>query len=485
MLRIVVFLLAAAAAVNAQTLGEAIERVLQASPGLRGVIGIHVVDLSTGATLYERNSRTPLTPASNMKLLTTALALSRLGPDYRFETRVLAPALPSPAGVVASLRIVGGGDPSLSGRAYPYEKNPKNGNPLAGLEDLADQVARMGVKRVGMVIGDDRLYPFDPSPEGWTAGDGTWEYGAPVSALTVHDNALLMTVRPVKTSPLAEVSFLPPTDYFTVSNGLRVGQGLARKVEVARTAGSRVVRISGTSPPNGGASSVLIAIDDPALYAAETFKRLLQDRGVVVRGASRSDHRMPGESFAPPDGAVLARRLSPPLSQILEVVNKVSQNLHAELVLLETARVKRGEASRELAMEEMAAFLSSFGTQPGDMDLFDGSGLSRRALVTPETVTRLLVEMHRTHGEAFRRLLPVAGEDGTLAARFRGAQDAAGIRAKTGTISHVTALSGYAGDDPARRVAFSIISNHQTSPASEVRTAVDTIALEILRKAIQ
>jgi len=229
MLRIVILLLAAMAAVNAQTLGESIESILQASPGLRGVIGIHVVDLSTGATLYERNSRMPLTPASNMKLLTSALALSRLGADYRFETRVLAPALPSPAGVVASLRIVGAGDPSLSGRVYPYEKKPKNGNPLAGLEELANQVVQMGVKRVGMVIGDDRLYPFDPSPEGWTADDGTWEYGAPVSALTVHDNALLLTVRPVRTSQLAEVSFRPPTEYFTVANGLRVKPGLPRK----------------------------------------------------------------------------------------------------------------------------------------------------------------------------------------------------------------------------------------------------------------
>lgn len=484
MLRIVVLLLAAVAGVNAQTLGETIKWILQATPGLRGVTGIHVADLSTGATIYERNSRMPLTPASNMKLLTTALALSRLGPDYRFETRVLAPALPSPAGVVASLRIVGAGDPSLSGRAYPYEKKPADGNPLAGLEDLANQVVQMGVKRVGMVIGDDRLYPFDPSPEGWTADDGTWEYGAPVSALTVHDNALLLTAAPVGTSPLAEVSFLPPTEYFTVWNGLRVGPGLPAKVGVARTAGSRVVRISGTTPPDGEALTEMIAIDDPALYAAETFKRLLEERGVVVRGASRADHRMPGERFTPPEGAILARRQSPPLSQILEVVNKVSQNLHAELVLLETARVKRGEATRELAMEEMAAFLGSIGVEPGDTDLADGSGLSRRALVTPETLTRLLVEMHRTYGEGFRRLLPVAGEDGTLAARFQGAGDAAGIRAKTGTISHVTALSGYAGEDPLRRVAFSIISNHQTAPASEVRSVVDTIALEILRKAI-
>lgn len=479
--RVLFLLLAVVAALPGQPLDEAIEAVVQKSPALRGLIGIHVIHLASGQTLYQRNSRIPMTPASNTKLFSTALALDRLGPDYRFETRVLAPALPSPSGVVASLRIAGSGDPTLSGRAYPYEKKARNGNPFAGLEDLADQVVKMGVRRVGTVIGDDRLNPFDPTPEGWTADDGTWEYGAPVSALTVHDNAILLTIRPSSDSPLAAISFQPPSDYYTVFNALRVGTGLPRKVEVTRAPGSKVVRISGTTPPGGGASTVSIAIDDPALYAATAFKRLLEDRGVVVREA-RAEHRLPGEPYAPPEGAILARRQSPPLVQIIEVINKMSQNLHAELVLLETARVRRGEATRELALEEMADWMSSFGALREESDLFDGSGLSRRALVTPELVARLLVKMHASHGETFRATLPVAGEDGTLSGRFGGAPDAPAIRAKTGTISHVTALSGYAGDDPARRVAFSIISNHQTAPASEVRKAVDTIALEILRR---
>jgi D-alanyl-D-alanine carboxypeptidase/D-alanyl-D-alanine-endopeptidase (penicillin-binding protein 4) len=474
-------LLALASSLHGQSLGDAIEAVIQGNPSLRGVIGIHVIDVATGSTLYERNGRLPMTPASNMKLLSTALTLDRLGPDYRFETRVLAPALPSPSGVVASLRIAGSGDPTLSGRAYPYDKKARNGNPFAGLEDLADQVVKMGVRRVGTVIGDDCLYPSDPTPEGWTADDGIWEYGAPVSALTVHDNAILLTIRPLPASPLAAVSFQPPTDYYTVYNALRVSPGLPRKVEVTRAAGSKVVRISGTAPPGGGASTVSIAIDDPALYAAMAFKRLLEDRGVVVREA-RAEHRLPGESYSPPEGAILARRQSPPLVQILEVINKVSQNLHAELVLLETARIRRGEATRELALEEMAEWMSSFGAIRAESDLFDGSGLSRRTLVTPELVARLLARMHASHGEAFRATLPVAGDDGTLSGRFGGAAGASAIRAKTGTISHVTALSGYAGDDPARRVAFSIISNHQTAAASEVRKAVDTIALEILRR---
>jgi D-alanyl-D-alanine carboxypeptidase/D-alanyl-D-alanine-endopeptidase (penicillin-binding protein 4) len=485
MQRAFLLLLAAAAAAPAQTMCRAIDDVLAGASSLRGPVGIHVVDLTAGAVLCERNSRMPMTPASNMKLLTAALALDRLGADHRFETRVMSPALPSPAGVVASLRIVGGGDPSLSGRSYPYVKDPATVNALAGLEELADQVVKMGVKHVGTVIGDDRLYPFDPAPEGWTADDLMWEYGAPVSALTVHDNALLLTVKPVKTSPLADVTFRPATEYYTVFNGLKVGPGLPRRIEVTRRAGSRVVEIRGTAPAAGGSATVSIAIDDPALYAAETFTRLLRERGVVVRGAARAEHRPPGETYIAPEGAILARRTSPPLVQILEVVNKLSQNLHTELVLLEVARVKQGEASREKGLEEMEAFLTALGVDGGDADLFDGSGLSRRALVTPETVTHVLVSMHRSKGEMFRALLPAGGEDGTLAARFGGARDAAEIRAKTGTISHVTALSGYAGESPARRVAFSIISNHQTATSAEVRALVDTIALEILRRAKQ
>jgi len=471
------------AAAQSAALSSAIESVLAAAPELRGPIGIHVVDLASGSTLYEKNSRMPLTPASNMKLLSTALALDRLGGGFRYETRVLAPSLPSPAGVVAKLRIVGAGDPTLSGRKYPYDKEADSGNPLAGLEDLADQVVKMGVRRVGEVIGDDSLYPHDPTPEGWTSDDGNWAYGAPVSALTVHDNALLVTIKPVETSPLANVETRPATEYYTVFNGLRTGPDLPRRIEVFRQPGSKVVQIRGTTPPGGGAAAVSIAIDDPALYAAMAFKRLLEERGVIVRRAARAEHRLPGEAYRAPEGAILARRTSAPLVQILEVINKLSQNLHAELVLLETARQKRGEASREKAMEEMAAFLGDLGAAESDRDLFDGSGLSRRALVTPETVTRTLARMHASHGEAFVSLLPAGGEEGTLAARFRGAPDAAAIRAKTGTISHVTALSGYAGTDPARRVAFSIILNHQTAPAVEVRKLVDTIALEILRKA--
>lgn len=478
LLRALLFLPLLCSIAAAQTLAESIESVLASAPSLRGIIAIHVTDLTTGAVLYERNAAIPMTPASNMKLFTTALALDRLGADYRFETRVIVPALPSPSGRVSSLRLVGAGDPSLSARAYPYKKGPIEGNPLAPLEDLADQVVRFGVRHIsGPIIGDDTLYPFDPTPEGWTQDDTLWEYGAPVSALTLHDNSLLLRITPVPSQPVPTVTLTPATDYYTIHNTIAVAPDNPRRINIFRRPGSTVLELSGTMPP-GGASTQSIALDDPALYAAETFRRLLIQRGVTVSGPARAAHRQAGTPYTAPEGAIIARRTSPPLIQILEVINKMSQNLHAELVLLETARVRRSEAERSLGMAELSDFLVSLGALDSSFDLHDGSGLSRRALVSAETISRLLAYMHASHGEAFRSTLPIAGADGTLATRFTGSPEAASIRAKTGTISHVTALSGYAGG----RTAFSIISNHQTLPSSEVRAVVDKIALEILRR---
>jgi D-alanyl-D-alanine carboxypeptidase/D-alanyl-D-alanine-endopeptidase (penicillin-binding protein 4) len=471
-------------ALQAQSLEVEIRKALDQPAVQRGVAGIHVVDLDTGRTVFEHNARVPFTPASNTKLFSTALALLRLGPDYRFETTVTAPSRPSANGRVESLRIAGGADPTLSARTYPYRKGPIEGDPLAPLEALAAAVVKAGVRDVaGEIIGDDTLYPWDPYPEGWTVGDTVREYGAPVSALMLHDNALLLTIRPGAAGLPASINIAPPTEHYTFMNLLRVGPGLPRRISVDRATGSRVVVISGTAPPNTGAAVQSIAIDDPALYAAAQFKRILERLGVRVRGVPRAAHRTPGEPFRTPGGTVLASRLSPPLVEVLKVINKVSQNLHAEIVLLETARRLRGDATRQFASEELDVLLEECGAPKDDANFYDGSGLSRRTLITPQTVTRLLARLNASpHRDAFRHLLPIAGEDGTLAARFKGFDAVAGIRAKTGTISHVAALSGYAGGEGSPRLAFSIIANNHTSPAAEIRAAVDTIAVAILRK---
>ncbi|MBI5280087.1 MAG: D-alanyl-D-alanine carboxypeptidase/D-alanyl-D-alanine-endopeptidase [Candidatus Solibacter usitatus] len=469
----------------AQTLEESVEKILAAPAARKAAWGVHVIDLASGRTLYARNAGVPFTPASNTKLFSTALALMRLGPDYRFETRVLGAAPGSAGRMKGDLRLVGGGDPTLSARAMPYQKGPIEGDPLQGLAALADEVVVQGVRVVeGNVIGDDTLWPWQPYPEGWAAGDLAWEYGAAVSALTLNDNAISITVRPGQSPGApAELALRPAVEHFTFLCTLRTEAGAERKITLDRAPGSSVVEIGGAVPPNSAPYSRLIAVEDPARFAAEAFLLLLRARGVSVGGAARTAHRAAGQPYLPPQGVVLARRLSPPLLEIARVVDKVSQNLHAEILLREVGRVKRGQGTAAAGQDEMEEFLLGLGIEKPDFSLEDGSGLSRRTLISPTAVTSLLGYMHQSpHGEAFWSLLPVAGEDGTLSTRFRGVDGASSIRAKTGTISHVAALSGYAGLNGGRRLAFSIIANGATGPAAEVRAVIDRIAVAVMRE---
>lgn len=183
------------------------------------------------------------------------------------------------------------------------------------------------------------------------------------------------------------------------------------------------------------------------------------------------------------DGAArltVARRLSPPLSEIVAVINKVSQNLHAELMLREIGRAKGGRAARSAGVEQLASWLAGLVPDTRELALVDGSGLSRQALASPRVLTAVLRAMAASaEGEVFSQSLPAAGVDGTLSARFRGLGDASAIRAKTGSVRHVAALSGYATQKTGR-LAFSIVANHATAPAQEIRAAIDRIGMAIL-----
>lgn len=495
MRRAAVSLLLLAWCAAAGTLGERIEQILAESPAAgRAVWGIRVVDAATGALLLDRNGDRFFVPASNAKVLTVALALDRLGPDHRFRTRVAADAEPDPQGTVrGDLRLIGGGDPTLSGRPVPYQRGARNGDPLQPIEEMADTLVARGLKRIaGGIVGDDTAYVWAPHPEGWAESDGTWEYGAPVSSLAVNDNAVTLTVRPGRrTGEAASVQLRPAIDYFTVDNRVRtVTQGETR-VEVERAPGSRQLRLWGTVSIRNGASIKLLAVDDPALFAARALHEALVRRGIAIHAPPTARHRYANEvpdlrrgstaADPQPAGVVLAERVSPPLVETLTVVNKLSQNLHAEMALREVGRIRRGIGSREAGLEELKAFLAQAGVPESDYRIEDGSGLSRLTLLTPSVLTRVLVFMYGSeHREAWLGLFPVAGEEGTLSGRFAGAPEARRIRAKTGTLTGVSALSGYAETGSGRIVAFSILANNFRAPASEIRLAIDKIAMSLL-----
>jgi D-alanyl-D-alanine carboxypeptidase/D-alanyl-D-alanine-endopeptidase (penicillin-binding protein 4) len=235
----------------------------------------------------------------------------------------------------------------------------------------------------------------------------------------------------------------------------------------------------------------LLAIDDPALFAASALLDALGRRGITVSGRAVASHhyadepadtRPDGNPYVPTGQVELARRVSPPLVESLRIINKVSQNLQAELVLREVARVQRNEGSLEAGLEELKAFLAEAGIEESEYNLADGSGLSRLNLITPAAVIKILRYMYASeHRQEWLDLLPVGGEDGTLSWRFRGISEARRIRAKTGTLSHVGALSGYAESRQGDLVAFSILVNNYNGPSSEMRRLIDKICTLVIQ----
>jgi D-alanyl-D-alanine carboxypeptidase/D-alanyl-D-alanine-endopeptidase (penicillin-binding protein 4) len=456
--------------------------------------GVQVVKLNEEATvLYRRNADRYFTPASNTKLYSTALALLRLGPDYRFETVVGTAASIDNGRIAGDLVLVGGGDPSMSWRAYPFVKGPSTVQrpPLTAIEELAAAIVDRGIRRIdGGIVGDDTRWPHSPYPEGWAFDDGVWEYGSPTSALTINDNAIKLTVEPgPEAGSLARLTLLPALEYYWIDNRVVTQEG--GRLEVARMPGSRQLRLTGRISPRSSGRVELLAIEDPAHYAAFALHDALTRRGVSIGEAPSARHRAEDHPYVDPlPTTVLARRQSPPLSEILQVVNKVSQNLHAEMILRETAFRIRREGTASAGVEELRLLLASIGVEKDAVDFRDGSGMSRLALTTPETTIRLLRHMWNSpHRDLWAATLPVGGEDGTLENRFQVKRrpgqprypDASAVRAKTGTLTHVTALSGYIRSKTHGPVAFSIMVNNTTARSSEIRAAVDRIALEIAR----
>lgn len=475
-------------------LAERVAKLLASSEGARSAFwGIQILDLPSGNTLYELNPDRLFVPASNTKLFTAALALTRLGPDFTFHTRVLADAAPDAAGVIhGTVRLVGGGDPNLSPRAIPYRMGPVAGNPLAAIEELADQVAARGVRRIeGDIAGDDTWYVFEPYAEGWAIEDPRFDYGTAVSALALHDNAFTLAIRPgAREGDPAALLPRPPVEYYDFDNRIRTSAGGERKIQLYRDPGQRQVRLWGSIPLRDRGEDLVLGIEDPALYAAQAFRQALENRGIAVAGRSVAIHLFPddvpnlaGPAPPPPEpvGFELARRDSAPLLEDLRITAKASQNLHAEMALRAVGRARRGVGSREAGLEDLKALLGEIGIDPEAYSLNDGSGLSRPNLVTPAAVVKLLRYMYSSPDRGrWISLLPVGGQDGTLSGRFGEGPAAGRIHAKTGTLSHVTALSGYIERPGGEWAAFSILVNNYGAHAADIRGVVDRICTLLL-----
>ncbi len=473
-------------------LAQRIEAILRSSDARRGHWGIEVVRIKDGKVLYTRNAEQLFLPASNMKLFTTAAALEKLGPGFRFRTTVESDGTPDAAGRVGDLFLVGRGDPTLGHRVIPGQPQPTNPEPVEAIfQELAGQVAARGVREVGgNLVADDSHFLYEPYSHGWEEEDLVFGYAAPVTALAFNDNALLIRFAPgAKAGEPARVTLEPFPDYYQLNNRLETAPaGTHPQIFVERAPGSNQLDVWGEIAVDAEAQEDSVSLANPPLLAGELFRRALEARGIVVRGRVEVRHQTRIEAATVSDTpvparVVLAEHLSEPLAHDIEIINKYSHNLHTEMLLRTLGREVKNYGSLTVGLQALEEFAAATGIEPNEAVFTDGSGLSRHTLVAPHALIKLLRYMAASpRFEAFLASLPVAGKDGTLAERLQGTRARGRIRAKTGTMENVNALSGYMELPAGERLAFSIIGNSHPMKSAAGREIVDRIALEIFQQ---
>jgi D-alanyl-D-alanine carboxypeptidase/D-alanyl-D-alanine-endopeptidase (penicillin-binding protein 4) len=473
---------AAGADPSPSRLKKAIDAVVSRPEFAPAFWGIEVRSLATGRTLYARNAEKAFRPASNMKLVTTAAALDAYGPDARLRTTVeTAGRLDALGRVLGDVYLVGRGDPELSARIAP-------GRPTAALEEMADALVAAGVRRIeGRVVGHEGAFAGERRGSDWAWDDLAWGYGAEVSALSFSDNLVLASLAPgARAGDPAVLDVEPRLGCVAVSSTVTTSEPRPapaapepaaddeEAVSLRREPGSNEVRLSG-HVPLGGSWKGELSVSDPARCAARVFADVLEAKGLrVAGGVATSSDPLPAGT------RVLAAHDSPPLSEIVRVVNKESQNLHAEMLLRLVGLKAGGEGSVEKGKEAVAAFAERLGVPAAGWGLADGSGLSGFDLLTPRGLVSLLAAMDRHPcAAAFRDSLPVAERDGTLETRMKGTPAEGRVLAKTGTLRLARALAGYVTTVRGERLAFAIVVNNLEGRGREARAAVDEIAVAL------
>lgn len=450
----------------------AVDAIVMAEPDKWSV---RVVSLDNGRLVYEHNSTATLQPASNEKVLTTAAALDALGPSWTTRTSVYTHAEPDNGVIRGDLVLYGRGDPNLSGRFS------NTNDPLEPLRNLAAQLHERGIWRVeGGLIADESYLSGAPYGSGWGWADVQWHFGAEVSALSFNDNLAELHVVPGSApGQPAVVQVVPDIGYVQIDNLTTTTAGGPSRVIVHRGMDSSHVQISGSLSTSYKGWTGEIAVPDPARYTGEAFRRALADAGIEVVGETRKvdAYCLRDEGLEPDNLVELASLESHSLAEMIRVVNKHSQNLHAELILRMLGR-ERGPAqlpSDEAGISVVLGFLDRIGAATPGMTLCDGSGLSRLNRVSAGMLERVVEAMDRHPWSTFfLDSLPEAGVDGTLRRRLGGVS----LRAKTGSLATAKALSGFLTTKSGQRFSLSAVYNDPHGAASGIGK-IDRIALAI------
>ena len=474
---------------QAQSLAKRLDRRLDQPPFDKSLWGVAVVD-HKGKLLYGRNERRLFTPASNTKLVVTAVASALMPPNLAVRTSVY-PGGPLVSGVLmGDLVLYGRGDPTFSRRCYATDSLAQgvcDRDPFARLRLLADTLKARGVRQIqGDIVGDGSWFEAASLHPGWELFDLNWWYAAPVAGLAFNDNSLDFVWQPgIRVGAPALISMWPDLGDVAFENRtVTVPAGGETDIgdRFFRHPGTAQVWAEGTVAIDRSPRKESFAVSDPSVFAARALRQALADAGIAVTGTTRStaDSALYAEARARPP---LAETLSRPVRAWIFPILNTSQNLFAEMLLKHLGkRFGRGGSWTEGLRAERRFLIDSVRIDSTEFELSDGSGLSSANLISPLAFTQLLryIRAHPRYS-TFAPGLPQSGGTGNLRTRFVGTPIEGRVRAKTGSIAGVNTLAGYIERPNGQPLTFAVEVNHHAQASRVVLAAIDSVVVEMAK----
>jgi D-alanyl-D-alanine carboxypeptidase/D-alanyl-D-alanine-endopeptidase (penicillin-binding protein 4) len=477
MVRTVLIIILLSACLNAASQQEAIEAMLADSSMLNGSAALLIVDPENGDTIADYNSTMSLTPASVMKLVTTAAALEKLGPDYRFKTITgYSGTLTRNSKILwGDIVIKGGGDPTLGSERFSEHYKDF-------IEKWVNAISATGISRIrGRIIADDSYYDYQPVPPGWNWEDLGNYYGSGAYGISVYDNTMKLHFRTGNDGTIPEFLYMEPEEASgTMLASYLKAHGTSDMGYVYLAPYSSSGWISGTIPVNRDDFILKGSISDPPLMLAKVLTKMLEAKGIRVDFPPTTTRL--NDSYSIKEFTEIISTESPSLSDIIEVLNHESVNLYAEHLVREIGKVNSGEGSNRAGTRAIIDFLDSIGIDTHGMFIGDGSGLSPQDAVNPGGMVKLLIYMKKRSGmcNEFFRSLPEAGKEGTLKEFFRDPLFENRLWAKSGTLTRTKAYSGYFTTLSGREMAFCFIVNNFTGPSTGIIHHVENLISETI-----
>jgi serine-type D-Ala-D-Ala carboxypeptidase/endopeptidase (penicillin-binding protein 4) len=435
--------------------------------------GVVIQSLETGEYFYRRNANKLFIPASDLKLFTTSAALILLGPEYNFSTNILMNGKMDGSVLDGDLIVRGRGDPTISGRFYNDDK-------YKVFKDWADSISKIGIDEItGNIIGDDDHFDNLGLGKGWAWDDASYWFSAPSGAISFNDNVVDIVVKVNNEKNIPVIITSPSTKYIVFINNVSVvPDDSTTTINVYRQSGTNIVDVFGTIRKQDSVKTY-VTVNNPTQYSMVVLKSVLQKKDISVDGFAMDIDDISKSPFIK-NPKNLFTYYSPPLKEIIKVINKNSENFYSEQLLKTIGLEEEGFGSADNGVKAEDMVFREMGILPEGMNIVDGSGLSRLNLVSPHQIVTLLNYMFKSkYFIPFFNSLPIAGVDGTLGKRMKKTKAENNLRAKTGTHIGVSSISGYVYTLDNEPVSFSIIANNYNVPVKIAENIEDLVCLRL------